>query len=91
LEPAKKEVSEQAVTQNSGARASGFSIASFVLGITGIFIFGLPAGILAVVFGGIALSRYKRNPDEKLRGLAIAGLILGIVDIIGVIIVLANM
>lgn len=87
----KKEIRELNKAESSGAKATGFAVTSFILGLIGIFVFGIPLGILAVVFGGIALSRYKKNPEEKLKGLAIAGFILGIIAIVGAIIVLASM
>ena len=60
---------EQAPGHRSGA---GFSIASFVCGILGyVFLPGLMLfAPLAIVFGAIGLSR-------DLKGLAIAGLLLG--------------
>ena len=48
-------------------KGCGFGVASLVLGIVGV-------GPLAIVFGAVSLSRH-----ESARGLAIAGLILGIV------------
>lgn len=61
------------------AASSAFSITSLVTGITGlVFIwapfFSIVLSILAIVFGGIALKR--KNPG---RGMAIAGLVTGIV------------
>ena len=59
---------------------SGFAIASLVLGIllcTGIF-----GGILAVVFGNLALARIDASHGAvKGRGLAIAGIVLGWIGI----------
>ena len=57
------------------------AIASLVMGILG-FIFGLPAA-LAVIFGGIALSETGKNPNIGGRGMAVAGLILGIIVLVG--------
>ena len=87
----KKENRELTKKDSSDKSATGLSIASFVLGVVGLIIFGIPAGILAVVFGGIAMSRYKKHPEEKLKGLAIAGLILGIIDIVGALIVVGSL
>jgi len=80
----RKEYMELNKFQSSGSKASGFSTASFVLGMVGtisVLALGLPFGILAILFGVIALARYKKNPEEKLKGLAIAGIIIGIIDI----------
>lgn len=59
------------------ARNSGLAVASLVLGIIGIFINFL--SILAIIFGAIAMSQTGRNPNLKGRGMAVAGLVLGIV------------
>jgi len=53
----------------------GFGIASFVLSLIGLFLFGLPLGILAVIFGAISWSE---------SGLGRAGLIIGVIDIASV-------
>lgn len=48
-------------------KGSGFGVASFVLGLLG-------ASLLAIIFGAISIGR-----DERTKGLGIAGLILGII------------
>ncbi|HLP73216.1 MAG TPA: DUF4190 domain-containing protein [Bacteroidales bacterium] len=73
------------------AKTDGFAIAGFVAGLAGLFIAGLPLGIVALIFGSISLSKIKRSPGRRGRGLAIAALILGIVDIIGVLIYLSSL
>jgi hypothetical protein len=62
-------------------RTSGMAVAALVMGILG-FIFGLPA-VLAIIFGGIALSETGKNPNIGGRGMAVAGLILGIIVLVG--------
>ena len=57
---------------------NGFAIASLVLGCL-IWIEGF-TGILAVVFGHVALSQIKKT-NQGGRGLAIAGLVLGYIGI----------
>jgi len=52
-----------------------FGILALVFGIIGFFTLGI-TGILAIIFGAIGLSK-----DEE-KGLAIAGLILGIISLI---------
>ena len=58
----------------------GFSVAALVLGI-------LPAlgGILAIVFGAIALSRIRRS-GRRGRGFAIAGIVLGSLWLLGIVV-----
>ncbi len=75
--------------QQKTREAEGFAIASLVLGILGLFIFGIPFGILAVIFSSIALSRISANPGLRGRGMAVAGMVLGIIDIIGAFIAIA--
>ena len=60
-------------------RTSGMAIAALVTGILGI-------SLLAVIFGGIAISQTNKDPNLKGKGMAIAGLILGILGMIGVVI-----
>jgi hypothetical protein len=71
---------------SSGA-SNGFAVAALVCGIVGIFIANFILGPLAIIFGGIGLSRANRG--AKGRGMAIAGLILGVVDIVLFIVVIA--
>lgn len=55
------------------AKTNGLAIASFVLSIT---CFCAPLGI---VFGGVALSQLKKDSSQTGQGLAIAGIILGVI------------
>lgn len=68
----------------TGRGGSGFAIVSFIAGILGLLIAGIPLGIIAVIFGAIGLNR-------DLRGLAVAGIILGFIDIIGALIVISSL
>jgi len=72
--------------------SSAESTASLLLGIFGVFLtlsgiigVGCPLGLLAIVFGVIALVKLKKNPQLRGRGMAVAGLILGIIAMIGLI------
>lgn len=49
----------------------GFGTASLVLGIISLVILGLPCGILAIIFGSIAISKQQKYGS--------AGLILGLI------------
>ncbi|WP_044879565.1 DUF4190 domain-containing protein [Paenibacillus sp. IHBB 10380] len=64
----------------SFATLNGKSFATFVLGILSIAIpyIGFIIGILAIIFGSLSLKELKYK-DEQGRGLAIAGLVCGIV------------
>ena len=66
--------------------SNGMAIAALVLGIVSLVLFfacgaGILAGLLAVVFGFIGMSKAKEI--GKGRGMGLAGLILGLVGIIG--------
>jgi len=59
------------------AKADGFAIAALVLGILG-------GSLLALIFGVVSLSRIKSSGGLKTgRGMAIAGIVLGVVWLIG--------
>lgn len=57
--------------------------AAMILSICGLVLFGFITGLLAVIFAGIALSGMRQTGDNEGRGMAIAGLVLGIIDIVG--------
>lgn len=64
---------------------NGLAIAAMVIGIVGIFFFSIILGPLAIVLAAFAL----RNGNEKSgRGMAIAGLVLGIIDTVLAVILL---
>ncbi len=56
---------------------NGFAVAALVLGIA-ILCTGIIGGVLAVVFGNLALARIDASQGaQKGRGMAIAGIVLG--------------
>jgi hypothetical protein len=63
------------VQQARAQRTSGLAVASLVLGIIGF-------SILAIIFGGVAISQTEKNPNVSGRGMAVAGLVLGIIEFI---------
>ena len=62
------------------SRTSGLAVASLVLGIIGILLcfFFIP-WILAIIFGAVAIKQCNDDPTLGGRGLAVAGLSMGIV------------
>ena len=58
---------------------NGLAIAGLVCGIVGLFFFSVVLGPLAVVFGGVGLSRAKRGAGHS--GMSIAAIVLGVIDI----------
>lgn len=70
-------------------KTDAMAVAGFVTGLVSLFIFGIILGILAIVFSSIALKRIKREPEALTgRGLAVAGLVLGIIGLVGALIVI---
>ena len=67
-----------AVTASRGA--NGLAIAGLVCGLVGLVFFSVVLGPLAVIFGGVGLSRAKRGAGG--RGMAIAAIVLGVIDIL---------
>lgn len=88
-----KNVSDKTQNDTEEKKGGGFGIASFVLSLVGPLVAGpLVAGLLvasvimgplAIIFGIIGMI------NRKLKGLAIAGLIIGIIDLIVLILVAA--
>ena len=68
-------------------RSNGFAIAALVCGLVGLFLFGVVLGVLALIFGIIGLRR--ANAGASGRGMAIAGIVLGVIDIIVYIVLVA--
>ena len=61
-------------------KKSGMAIASLVCSLAGILLCGIPA-VLGVIFGFIGLSQTKNGAREG-RGMAVAGLIIGILVVL---------
>ncbi len=59
---------------------SGLAIASLVCSLVGFLLCGVPA-ILGIIFGGVALSQTKNNARPG-QGLALAGVIVGVVVVL---------
>ena len=64
------------------AGVNGLAIASFICALAGIPLFGIITGFVAVVLAVIALGAIRATSQRGL-GLAIAGLLLGMVDVVG--------
>ena len=61
---------------------NGLAIASFVCALAGIPLFGIITGMVAVVLAVVALGAIRASSQRGL-GLALAGLLLGLVDVVG--------
>ena len=73
-------------TPQTRSTSNGLAIASLVCGIVGLLIFAFILGPLAIIFGGVGLSRANRGAAH--RGMALAGLVLGVLDVVLFVVVL---
>lgn len=67
-------------SSHSTTHSNGLAVAGLVCGIVGLVFFNFILGPLAIIFGGIGLSRANHGADH--RGMSIASIILGIIDIV---------
>lgn len=73
-------------------KTDGLAVAGFIGSLAGLFILGIPLGIMAIVFGFVSLGKIDRHPERyKGRGFGIASIIIGAIDVIGMLIIIANM
>lgn len=56
-------------------------IVSLVFCIAGIFVAGLPCGLVAFISGIIGIANFKSD-TEKGKWMAITGLVIGVIDIV---------
>ena len=76
--PQSQYTAQPAVAQHT----SGMAIASLVFGIIG-------GSLFAIIFGAVALGQIGKNPNLSGKGLAIAGIILGVLWMIILVIIIA--
>jgi hypothetical protein len=67
-------------TQPTTKQGNGLAIAGLVVSIVGIFVLNIMLGPLGIIFGGIGWSRANNGANGK--GMAIAAVVIGIVDIL---------
>jgi uncharacterized membrane protein len=73
--------------RNSPYRPNGFAVSALVLGILSVVLLWVPVvgmllAVLAIIFGAIGHSKYRRYPNIEGRGMSITGVVLGIVSIV---------
>ena len=72
--PQNKPVDEKVNLPKSEAK--GFGIVSLIFGLLGFYVaFAIPFGLIAIIFGSIGM-------NKKLKGLAIAGFVLGLISLL---------
>lgn len=76
-----KNDNELEMTDNMQKKFNGVSIASLIFCIIGIFVAGLPCGLIAMVTGIIGTATFKAE-KEKGRWMAITGLVVGVIEVI---------
>jgi hypothetical protein len=69
------------------ASPTGFAVAALVLGIVGVLLswlpfLGLVMGVLAVVFGIVAVRRSRRSPTKPDYGKAVTGIVTGCLAVV---------
>jgi hypothetical protein len=67
-------------TANSNHVGNGLAVAGLVCGLVGLLLFNYILGPLAIIFGGVGLSRANRGAGH--RGMSLAAIVLGIVDLL---------
>ncbi len=71
-------------------KTNGMAIAGFVCSLVGLFLFGLVLGILGIIFSAIGLGKISKDSSRwKGKGMAVAALIVGVVDVVVAIVLLA--
>ena len=81
-------VDEQSSQIQTNQAYCKFSVAAFVISLIGIFVGAIICGIIGCTFASIALKDSDKNPELKGRGMAIAALVISIIDIMAFFIVL---
>ena len=66
---------------NEPTKYSGKAIAGFVLGLVGMVVSAVICGTLGIIFSALGMSDVKKN-GKKGFGLAVAGLVVSIIDIV---------
>jgi uncharacterized membrane protein len=83
---AQNEIIPSMSMQPTSNKTNGFAVASLVLGV--VWIFGA-GSILAIIFGFIASNQIKER-GEKGSGMATAGIILGVIGVILLVVFLSS-
>lgn len=75
--------------QSGSGKMTGTALGAFICSIVGFFIFSIPLGIVSISLGTSALNHIKNFPKDGGKGLAIAGIVIGIIEILLVVAALA--
>jgi len=66
-------------------KVNGLAVAGFVISLVGLFCAGIICGIISVVLSAVALKQIPAK-NQGGKGLAVAGLVIGIIDLATIVI-----
>lgn len=69
--------------QQQSGQTNGLATASLVCGVVGLIVFGIILGPIAICLGVSAKTKIHENPGMQGEGSANAGIVMGIIDVIG--------
>ena len=84
LEEVETEIETEVVEEEQSEeekKMNGYALASFICSIIGLLIFGMPLGLAAIVTGVNGIKEFDKEKQNN-KWMAIAGLIIGIIDVI---------
>lgn len=73
---------------NSEKQLNICALLSFIFSLVGLWVFGVPLGIAAVILGIVGIVKSNKE-KQKFKWMAIVGLVLGVIDIIAVLLSVA--
>lgn len=69
-------------TQNNVVKKQNtMALLSFIFSIVGLLVAAIPCGIVALITGIMGIAKFNPSKDKG-KGLAIAGVVIGVIDII---------
>lgn len=71
----------QQISNSANKNVNACGLISFIFSMIGIFMFGLPCGIIATILGIIGIATFKPETQSN-RWMAITGLAVGAVEIV---------
>jgi S1-C subfamily serine protease len=87
LPPPRGFVAAPAVPMAELPRTNRLAVAAFVTALAGILLFGVLTGLVAIVLGSLALGAIRKSKQKGL-GFALVGVLLGLGDMVGWVILL---
>lgn len=71
-------------------KTNGLALTGFICSLVGFFLFGFILGVLALIFSAIGLGKINKDTSKwKGKGMAIAGIIIGAIDVVAWLIIIA--